>query len=129
MNVGFTGTRKGMSEAQKSQLHRVLALLQYAAQVSNQSVRVFHGGALGADDEAHYIADRLGMDPNPVLVMSEDSPGRSYLARNRVIVSRAELLIAAPETDTEQLRSGTWATVRYARQAGKPVIMLSRGTK
>lgn len=49
------------------------------------------------------------------------------LVRNRNIVAACDVLIAAPETDKEQQRSGTWATVRYARAAGKPVVMLSRG--
>ena len=49
------------------------------------------------------------------------------LVRNRNIVRAVDIMIAAPATDKEELRSGTWATVRYCRQARKPVIMLSRG--
>lgn len=52
--------------------------------------------------------------------------GDDPLARNRRIVAAVDVLIAAPETDREELRSGTWATIRYARAAGKPVVMLSR---
>jgi hypothetical protein len=49
------------------------------------------------------------------------------LKRDKEIVGIVDVLIAAPRTDKEVLRSGTWATVRYAREKGIPVIMLSRG--
>lgn len=38
-----------------------------------------------------------------------------YLDRNHYMVDRCNLLIACPE-GIEALRSGTWATVRYARK-------------
>jgi hypothetical protein len=51
---------------------------------------------------------------------------KDNLTRNRDIVDTASMLIAAPEGNAERLRSGTWATVRYARKAKKKVIILSR---
>jgi hypothetical protein len=37
--------------------------------------------------------------------------------------------VAAPRTPIETLRSGTWATVRYARAYGRPVwIVLPDGS-
>jgi hypothetical protein len=33
-------------------------------------------------------------------------------------------VIAAPMSSAEILRSGTWATIRYARKAGKPVLII-----
>jgi len=44
-----------------------------------------------------------------------------YLSRNRAIVDETEMLIATPAEFTEQQRSGTWSTVRYARACGKKV--------
>jgi hypothetical protein len=45
---------------------------------------------------------------------------KPYLARNRDIVNESDRLITLPK-GPETLRSGTWATVRYAVEAGKPV--------
>jgi hypothetical protein len=33
-------------------------------------------------------------------------------------------LLAAPRTKTEEQRSGTWATIRYARKLGRQVCLL-----
>ena len=41
------------------------------------------------------------------------------LTRNRVIVDTCELLIACPAGYAEEQRSGTWATIRYARKLGR----------
>jgi predicted Rossmann fold nucleotide-binding protein DprA/Smf involved in DNA uptake len=113
MIVGFTGTRQGMSASQRKQLQWVLTEAFPVA-------RVIHGGAVGADREAHVIAD------DAEIATTVHPAGRDPLARNRRIVAECDLLIAAPRENLEEQRSGTWATIRYARQAGKPVVMLSR---
>lgn len=113
MKVGFTGTRQGMSAAQCRQLQTVLYALRGV-------LEFHHGGAVGSDRQAAQLAATLGF-------VTEHPAKGDPLGRNRAIVASVDLLIAAPESDTEVLRSGTWATVRYARQAGKPVVMLSRG--
>jgi hypothetical protein len=41
------------------------------------------------------------------------------------IVVESELLIATPKEVKEQLRSGTWATVRRARKVGIPIILIT----
>ena len=113
--VGFTGTRKGMSAFQKIQFTSVINWLQPGT--------FHHGGAEGADIEAEWL---VGCAPLDCLVVLHAIDRRGPLARNRDIVTACEILIAAPDGDEEYLRSGTWATVRYARQAHKSVIMLSR---
>jgi hypothetical protein len=115
VTIGFTGTRKGMNESQRQQLSHVLLWL------CKQCVEFHHGAAIGADSEADRAA--RGYE----LVVVTHPAGREPLKRNREIVNIVNLLIAAPETDREELRSGTWATVRYARAEGVPVVMLSRG--
>ena len=45
----------------------------------------------------------------------------SYMNRNERLIAHADKLIAFPETATEQIRSGTWATIRRARRAGLEV--------
>ncbi len=52
---------------------------------------------------------------------------RESLDRNLRLVAECDVLVAAPLTDAEVRRSGTWATVRYARRRGVPVVMLARG--
>lgn len=46
-----------------------------------------------------------------------------YLARNCVIVDEADILLACPKGPEEQ-RSGTWATVRYARKQNKRIVIV-----
>lgn len=43
---------------------------------------------------------------------------------NRDIVAETDELIATPKGFQEERRSGTWATVRYALKARKPVTVI-----
>jgi nucleoside 2-deoxyribosyltransferase len=115
MRVAFTGTRKGMTPAQRRQLRDVC----YALRTMDE---FHHGGAVGADTQAAEFVSTA----NYLRIVEHPAAG-DPLARNRAMVEACDLLIAAPETNREVLRSGTWATVRYARKLGKPVVMLSRG--
>jgi hypothetical protein len=47
----------------------------------------------------------------------------SYMNRNDRLVYHADTLLAFPETPTEALRSGTWATLRRARKAGLVILI------
>lgn len=125
--VGFTGTQLGMTEDQKDALSRIL--------VDEDVTELHHGDCIGADDEAHAIATDLHItvvihppenEAKRAWCHSEDMRRpRPYLDRNHAIVdllatvrhdgARA-FLIAAPK-GPEVLRSGTWATVRYARNS------------
>ena len=52
------------------------------------------------------------------------------LVRNHKIVGAVHLLIATPKTDKEELRSGTWATIRYAKKVRlSTCIVYPDGTK
>lgn len=122
---GFTGTRYGMTTAQRG------ALMVF---LSGGSGEFHHGDCMGADAEAHDIAYDLGY----VIVGHPPSTGgwragknctvllpeKPYLARNRDIVDATIALIAAPQLSDEQSRGGTWSTVRYARKRGKPVVII-----
>ena len=128
MIYGFTGTRAGMTERQKQALELILCDFSMAA--------FHHGGCHGADCEAHKIAaQHAGRDVHPGdegqhrgWSLRNDyavlHPWKPYLERNHDIVDVCEMLIAAPKSLTEELRSGTWATIRYARKIGRPVIIL-----
>lgn len=52
-------------------------------------------------------------------------PVKPPLKRNYDIVDACDILLAAPRTLTEELRSGTWATIRYARKTGKKYLILA----
>lgn len=126
--VGFTGTSKGMSAQQKLQLRLVLS-----SWASTDRVELHHGDCVGADAEANLVGQELGC--RVVVHPPADAKKRAwcdgdevwvpraYLVRNHDIVDATEVLVAAP-LGPERLRSGTWATVRYARKEGKEVILL-----
>lgn len=124
--AGFTGTQQGMTSSQESTLSLLLPRFH---------VRVLHlGDCLGADDEAHIIAHRLGLrtighpptiaDRRAFCTYAEERPAAPYLERNRVIVDESAVLIAAPKGYVEEQRSGTWYTVRWARASKKPVVVI-----
>lgn len=115
MIICFTGTRHGLSPTQRRALRIWLPRLQGS--------KFLHGDAVGADKQAAHLAGEF-FDANMIFALPA---GKDPLVRNRRMVKAASLLVAAPFTDQEQLRSGTWATVRYARKKGIPVLMLSRG--
>lgn len=153
MIIGFTGTRNGMSRAQKEQLMFVLTyLVPLSLDINEEDQTEFHhGGAEGADTEADGLANLRGfaivIHPCPGVVtdaggLGSNGNGRFKghnvlrwepvlppLVRDKNIAKICDVLIAAPKSDKEEIRSGTWATVRYAREALKPVIILSRGTE
>jgi predicted Rossmann fold nucleotide-binding protein DprA/Smf involved in DNA uptake len=49
---------------------------------------------------------------------------KPFLERNKDIVLETASLIAAPDATEEQMRSGTWSTVRFPRKLGKPVFLI-----
>jgi len=130
MIIGFTGTRKGMTEKQKRRLRILLEVSRSAA----ASLNVFHhGDCIGADAEAHDIAVDMKYD---VVVHPPKNPRyrafkrgirtlrvQDYLDRNKNIVDSCEYLIAAP-SGPEQRRSGTWSTVRYAVKRKRLMIIV-----
>lgn len=132
-HVGFTGTQAGMSDHQKRALRKAME----AASMDGIENILHHGDCIGADAEAHAIAADLGWDiiihppiKNGKRAYCSDGaivlPPMEYLARNHEIVRTSNFIFAAPKSDDEELRSGTWATVRHARKIGKRVILLNR---
>ncbi|MCR4338579.1 MAG: hypothetical protein NUW01_01695 [Gemmatimonadaceae bacterium] len=129
--LGFTGTQGGLTEAQEQTLRRVLAHQRRLG-----ADRLLHGCCVGADDTAARAASELrlkvvGLPSAPLgAAKRSDAPNdvefapRPPLDRNRVIARSCDMLVACPRQTREVLRSGTWATVRYARRAGKPVLII-----
>ncbi len=94
-----------------------------------------HGCCVGADAEAHAAGLLFKMDvrKRPSNLKSQRAPceGGRYVAepeaplkRNRKIVQNSDILMAAPKGYDEEQRSGTWATIRYARRSGVPVLII-----
>jgi len=133
MKVGITGTREGMTLKQLVSLERMLEEMGPPEQLH-------HGDCVGVDAEAHETAETLGVrdiiiHPPDVLTYRAFCksgfirPERPYLKRNREMVKEIDVLIAIPKRDGETRRSGTWATVTYARKSGVPVkIIFPNGT-
>ena len=126
--IGFTGTRKGMTELQEARLETLLFIR------SVNGAWFHHGDCIGADAQAHTVALMTGhqiclhppINPKyraqcqPAHMVREEG---EYMDRDHQIVDETHELIACPQ-GREVLRSGTWATVRYARKIGKPLTII-----
>lgn len=128
MKVSFTGTRKGMTETQKR---------LFRACLDRKEITEFcHGDCIGADEGAHNIAVSLKtieIKKRPCNLNSQRAFTKEGtclaepehpLDRNKKIVDDGDMLIACPGEQFEERRSGTWATVRYARKQGKRIIII-----
>ncbi len=129
MIAGFTGTRKGMTTAQKIRFRELISTLQVA--------KFVHGDCIGADADAHRMIAIRGSIPihkRPSNIGSRRafcSSGVSTcskpvdpLLRNKKIAEDCNILIVTPSGDQEVLRSGTWATVRYARKLRRRIHII-----
>lgn len=135
MILSFTGTRKGMTPRQHSIVKQILEEFE--------PTQVCHGGCKGADTEFHELCVYFSIPlievwpsnlPHTQGVLK--SPGVSSkclviykppqppLDRNWDIIREADLVVACPDTAVENLRSGTWATVRYADQLDKTIKVI-----
>jgi len=130
-DLGITGSRAGASKAQRILLREIL----YRARALGYG-RLHHGDCLGVDEEADIVAKDLGYKTilHPPLEKRHRAntdghelvhPPLSYLDRNWRIVEASEVVIAFPSEINEVRRSGTWATVRYARHARVTCMIVS----
>jgi hypothetical protein len=127
-NVGITGTRFGASNAQSHSLLSVLTKLFVPDSV------LHHGDCQGVDEEGANLARAVGYklcshppieDRFRAYVQSEIMMWPlPYLNRNHEIVDQSSVLVACPDSAVESLRSGTWSTVRYARELVRPVVLV-----
>jgi len=131
MRIGFTGTQEGMTELQRS---AVLSTLLSLKQGLDKEDEFHHGDCIGADAEAHDLAEMLGFKTvtHPPVKESKRAfkvadvilKSKDYLVRNHDIVDACQTMIAAPKEKVEILRSGTWATVRYARKKNRRLFLI-----
>ena len=128
ISVGITGTQAGMTEAQFAALELLLPHLGMT--------ELHAGDCIGVDAEiVTYVKELLPSvktvghppliaDKRAFLEYDEEREQKDYLTRNHDIVNESEYVIACPKEAGEVLRSGTWATVRYARKTEKTVIII-----
>jgi hypothetical protein len=120
VDVSITGTRHGWTVEQQVTVEKILSCLDLE--------ELHQGDCIGVDEQMHnlvrikYPQAKIIIHPptdpkdRAFTVGDEVWPNKPYLERNHLIVDFCDLLIAVPYERQEQVRSGTWATIRYARQ-------------
>ncbi len=138
IRVGFTGTKNGMDDLQKISLGVIFSGLRDEYQI----VEFHHGDCIGADAQAAKIAKQFGFylichpgypPKNPKETKyraftdfnDEVLEPKPFIERDRDIVDVTDKLIAAPVSQQEETRSGTWTTIRYAKKRGKTITILN----
>ena len=127
MKVGFTATRGNITPAQRQSLRLCLSSMNLS-----DKDEFHHGDCVGGDNAGHLLVlstfkgCNIHIHPpaNPKLraFCSPVGTGRiwapePYMDRNHVIVNETDCLFACPgDEEFAQPRSGTWATVRYAKK-------------
>jgi len=138
MRVGFTGTQRGMTDAQQRTVFGLLDGWEPwwsvdALPINTSQFR--HGDCIGADEQAHHAALTVGI---PIIIHPPTDPKKrafckgavevkepnDYMTRNQHIVNATAALIATPRRFLEEVRSGTWATVRRAHKKLHPVELV-----
>lgn len=134
IKIGFTGNRYGITSEQKNQIISILD--------KYDNLIVSHGDCVGSDTDFHNLCMNYRTEhqnkkikihiypPNNSklrafnqgdLIMDE----KPYLQRNLNIIKNSSILIACPiDKNKEELRSGTWSTIRKARKLNLMIILL-----
>lgn len=134
MIAGFSGTSKHII------LPQCLELLD---EMRDYDIHELHlGDCIGGDHQAYVIAKHIGNiklvghppdNPKKRANLKYDRlyPEAPYLVRNHRIVdwvnSKSGIMFIGPATFEEELRSGTWATYRFAKEVGCAIHVLHRG--
>ncbi len=129
--IGFTGTRQGMTRLQSQLVESLLAI--------HPPKEAHHGDCIGSDAQFHrIICDQTTasiiihppLDKKYRAFCAADEtkgdkilPEKPYLERNQDIVNASKIIIAAPKELLEQQRSGTWYTIRQAREKKREIFI------
>lgn len=131
--IGFTGTQYGMTDRQKSNFEEIFSWFEKT--YGDRGLEFHQGQCVGADFDALSIVKSRGgvwtvshppIDKRMIhtLECDETRPDCTFIGRNHNIVDGVDILLAAPRSRKEEQRSGTWATVRYARRVSRPIEMV-----
>ena len=134
--VGFTGSRTSPNQRQRAKFLEIFREI-----VTEHSRIVFiHGDCVGSDEVAYSLVkenfptiittaypghDGRGNSPYRAYTRSDlIADSLPYMERNERIVRKADILLATPAEAEEQLRSGTWSTIRKARKFAVPTRII-----
>jgi hypothetical protein len=132
--IGFTGSREGMTPEQFDSTHKTIQ----AYQIITPKIVAHHGVCIGADLHFHKICEILsiytighpGIRPDGKCFTrascqcNELRLPKPFAARDRDIVDVSDILMATPSGWKEEIRSGTWATIRYARKVHHRIVIV-----
>lgn len=130
MKLGFTGTRRGMTDDQLD------TLWSWVSFVKQEIDEIHFGLCRGADAQFYHmllaaipevivIGHPCNLtDQQLVLPCDELRPVKDPLDRNHDIVDESTFLIGAPGTYTNVLRSGTYSCLRYAAKQEAEFFMI-----
>ena len=136
MILGFTGSRAGMTDAQRMAFEQLL---------SEHKVAMFmHGDCVGADKQAHDIVEANYPGISILVLPSLDASLRAWCRprkgvvaaaaasadRNASIARISQLLVATPRTPVQPESgfipvSGTEQTIGFARAGNKKVVVIN----
>ena len=134
-SVGFTGSSEVMTQQQLIMVHQLLGEFK-----EKGASFAHHGMCVEADAKFDFMADAMGYEVTGHPGVRKDGsvykrmtgcrardvrPPYPFLKRNRYIVAESDVMVACPkEYEMQFIGSGTWATIRYAREALKPLFIV-----
>lgn len=139
MIISFTGTQSGMTNFQKEELGKTLKLLECTEIINgdcigadaeaidialDNGIKIFtiypqnkdskkrawkfnSGKDITIENGKYWDFEELGLQIKWM-------PAKPPLERNLLMVDACSILIACPKEHQHSIRSGTWATIRYA---------------
>jgi hypothetical protein len=124
--LGFTGSRNGMTSAQRTAVMGLLLRLR--------PLVVHHGDCVGADADFHALVREVALRTRVMIHPPSAKELRAYcrgdgyyeptgyLRRDRDIVDASEFIVGTPASQKAptKRRGGTWYTLDYAEQRRKP---------
>ena len=134
IKIGFTGNRYGITSEQKDQIISILD--------KYNNIIVSHGDCIGSDTDFHNLCiNYRNLHTNKKITINIFPPNnpklrafnqgdllmdeKPYLQRNLDIIKNSSILIAVPiDKNKEELRSGTWSTIRNARKRKLTIYIL-----
>lgn len=128
-SFGFTGTQQSWAPARQE------AIEELFLKMIREGVVIQHNGdCIGSDLAAARTWRSFGglvyghppdvSGKRAFFSFDKTANPKPYMDRNTEIAKCGKFLVATPNEYTEQLRSGTWSTVRRARKMNKTVVFV-----